>query len=185
MPGPIDISQDVAAPAAVVWALITDIENSPDVISGIDSVQRLDDNEEFGVGTRWRETRTMFGKSASEEMTVTAVEAGRSYTTEAQHGKAHYTSSLRVEPKGEGADSWHADNTYMETPTMGSILQAHQLPEVGGGQGRMKTGYHLRAEGDAVTRVGLTIMQAFGLPTAGSWGTESNHVTKAFTEVIA
>jgi taurine dioxygenase len=38
----------------------------------------------------------------------------------------------QVEPKGEGADSWHADNTYMETPTMGSILQAHQLPEVGG-----------------------------------------------------
>lgn len=38
----------------------------------------------------------------------------------------------QVEPKGEGADSWHADNTYMETPTMGSILQAHQLPETGG-----------------------------------------------------
>ena len=38
----------------------------------------------------------------------------------------------QVEPKGEGADSWHSDNTYMETPTMGSILQAHQLPETGG-----------------------------------------------------
>jgi taurine dioxygenase len=38
----------------------------------------------------------------------------------------------QVEPKGEGADSWHADNTYMECPTMGSILQAHLLPEIGG-----------------------------------------------------
>ena len=38
----------------------------------------------------------------------------------------------QVAPKGEGADSWHADNTYMETPPMGSILQARLLPEKGG-----------------------------------------------------
>lgn len=35
-------------------------------------------------------------------------------------------------PKGEGADSWHADNTYMETPPMASILQALKVPSVGG-----------------------------------------------------
>jgi len=38
----------------------------------------------------------------------------------------------QVAPKGEGADSWHSDNTYMETPPMGSILQAVTLPSVGG-----------------------------------------------------
>jgi taurine dioxygenase len=38
----------------------------------------------------------------------------------------------QVAPKGEGADSWHADNTYMQTPPMGSILQARMLPEFGG-----------------------------------------------------
>jgi taurine dioxygenase len=38
----------------------------------------------------------------------------------------------QVAPRGEGADSWHADNTYMETPPMASILQALQLPSVGG-----------------------------------------------------
>jgi taurine dioxygenase len=38
----------------------------------------------------------------------------------------------QVAPKGEGADSWHTDNTYMETPPMGSILQARTLPPVGG-----------------------------------------------------
>lgn len=100
MPGPIQIHQQVAAPAQAVWDLITDIEHCPQFISGIQSVQRLDDGEGFGVGTRWRETRVMFGKSASEEMTVTAVDPGRSYTTEAQHGKAHYTSVMGVEPTG-------------------------------------------------------------------------------------
>jgi taurine dioxygenase len=38
----------------------------------------------------------------------------------------------QVAPRGEGADSWHADNTYMETPPMASILQALKLPSVGG-----------------------------------------------------
>jgi taurine dioxygenase len=38
----------------------------------------------------------------------------------------------QVAPKGQGADSWHADNTYMECPPMGSILRAVELPGVGG-----------------------------------------------------
>ena len=38
----------------------------------------------------------------------------------------------QVSPKGEGADEWHSDNTFMARPPMGSILRAVQLPPVGG-----------------------------------------------------
>jgi taurine dioxygenase len=38
----------------------------------------------------------------------------------------------QVSPKGEGADEWHSDNTFMPRPPMGSILRAAQLPPVGG-----------------------------------------------------
>jgi taurine dioxygenase len=38
----------------------------------------------------------------------------------------------QVNPKGEGADEWHSDNTFMPNPPMGSILRAEQLPAVGG-----------------------------------------------------
>ena len=38
----------------------------------------------------------------------------------------------QVAPKGQGADSWHADNTYMPCPPMGSILRSVLLPPVGG-----------------------------------------------------
>jgi taurine dioxygenase len=38
----------------------------------------------------------------------------------------------QLAPKGEGADSWHADNTYMAEPPMGSILRAVSLPALGG-----------------------------------------------------
>ena len=38
----------------------------------------------------------------------------------------------QVSPKGEGADEWHSDNTFMANPPMGSILRAVHLPPVGG-----------------------------------------------------
>ena len=38
----------------------------------------------------------------------------------------------QVSPKGEGADEWHSDNTFMDRPPMGSILRAVRLPAVGG-----------------------------------------------------
>jgi len=38
----------------------------------------------------------------------------------------------QVYPRGEGADEWHSDNTFMPQPPMGSILRAVQLPAVGG-----------------------------------------------------
>jgi taurine dioxygenase len=38
----------------------------------------------------------------------------------------------QVSPKGEGADEWHSDNTFMDHPPMGSILRAVSLPSVGG-----------------------------------------------------
>ncbi|MCB0971532.1 MAG: TauD/TfdA family dioxygenase [Acidimicrobiales bacterium] len=36
------------------------------------------------------------------------------------------------DPRGEGADRWHSDNTFMATPPMGSLLRAIKLPSVGG-----------------------------------------------------
>jgi taurine dioxygenase len=38
----------------------------------------------------------------------------------------------QLSPKGEGADAWHSDNTFMAEPPLGSILKAVQLPAVGG-----------------------------------------------------
>ena len=38
----------------------------------------------------------------------------------------------QVYPRGEGADEWHSDNTFLAEPPMGSILRAVRLPAVGG-----------------------------------------------------
>lgn len=41
----------------------------------------------------------------------------------------------QVAPKGEGADVWHADTTYVPEPPLGSVLRAVQLPTTGGDTG--------------------------------------------------
>lgn len=100
---PIFVSQDVKASASVVWSIITDLEGSVDTISAIEKVEILSSDSEFGVGTTWRETRTMFGKKSTEEMTVTEVTEGESYVVIARPEGANYRTAMSILPTGETA----------------------------------------------------------------------------------
>ncbi|WP_225755411.1 SRPBCC family protein [Actinotalea sp. Marseille-Q4924] len=97
----IEVARHVAAPPERVWALATDLAGAPRVLSGVERVEVLTPGP-FGVGTRWRETRTMFGREATEEMAVTAVEPQRSYTVEADGSGAHYVSTFTFAPSAGG-----------------------------------------------------------------------------------
>ncbi len=99
---PIRVSRDVNAPASVVWGIITDLEGSVETISGIEKVEILA-GDSFGVGTSWRETRTMFGKKATEEMTVTEVTEGESYVVIARPDGANYRTVMSILSTGETA----------------------------------------------------------------------------------
>lgn len=120
----ITVSRDVAAPAERTWLVATDLDRAADVIRGIDRLERLDGGGDLRVGTRWRETRTMMGKQATEEMVVTAVEPGRSYTVEADSRGAHYVSTITVTPLG--ADRCRISMAFRGEPdsTVGKVLAA-------------------------------------------------------------
>ena len=93
----------IAAPRDRVWEVLTDVDRSPEVISAIQSVERVR-GEGFDVGTRWRETRTMMGREATEEMEVTAVEPGERYVVETDGTGAHYRSEFVLEGDGGGTE---------------------------------------------------------------------------------
>ncbi len=98
----VEVSRTIAATPARVWALVTDLADSERVIKGITKIERLDDGQGFGIGTRWRETRIMFGREATEEMEVTAIDEGHSYVVEADSKGAHYRSVITVDAADEG-----------------------------------------------------------------------------------
>lgn len=62
-------------------------------------------------------------------------------------------------------------------------LRNYPFMTFGAADGRMKTGMHIAAPGDAATRVGLTVQQIMGVPVS-AWGVGSNRVSRPYSEVF-
>jgi len=99
----VSVTEQIDAPLERVFDLFTDLEHAGENISGIDRVEILTDGP-TGVGTRWRETRTMWGKEATEEMEITEFSAGDRYTAVAENFGARYLSTFRFTRNGTGTD---------------------------------------------------------------------------------
>lgn len=99
----ISLTQHVNAPAAKVWAVISDIPGSASTLSGIKSVEMLSLGP-YGEGTRWKETRTMMGRSETVEMWVAQADPPRSTTVKALQGGADYTSRMTLTERDGGTD---------------------------------------------------------------------------------
>lgn len=123
----VEVRRHVAAPVQRVWDVATDLAGSPEVIRGIDAVEVLTPGP-FGAGTRWRETRTMMGRSATEEMTVTAVEPARSYRVEAAGRGAHYVSTFAFAPSADGGTDVTTTFGGRPTSTVARFLGAITAP---------------------------------------------------------
>ena len=63
----ISVSQTVNAQPALAFAIASDVKAWPGIIAGIESTEILT-RDPIGPGTRFRETRRMHGKLATEEM---------------------------------------------------------------------------------------------------------------------
>ncbi|NKQ37948.1 MAG: hypothetical protein HF967_00440 [Methanosarcinales archaeon] len=83
---------DIEKPKQIIWAAITDIENCSNMISSIIDLSILNQPEDGIVGLRWKETRLMFGKEASETMWITDSVVNEYYCTRAEsHGSVYIT----------------------------------------------------------------------------------------------
>ncbi len=70
-----------------------------------------------------------------------------------------------------------------------SIAKAHAVEGIpimiaGNGGGRIRTGFHLAGNADAITRVGLTLQQAMGVQV-DRWGALSMDTKRSITELLA
>ena len=92
----------IHAPNEAVWAVITDLDHAAERIGGIEAVEILERPESALVGLKWRETRTLFGKTATEVMWITDAAAPEFYQTRAESHGMVYISTLRITPQDGG-----------------------------------------------------------------------------------
>ncbi|MFT5725792.1 MAG: carbon monoxide dehydrogenase subunit G [Bacteroidia bacterium] len=83
-----------------VWNAVVDFENCQTYISSIKSIEVLNKPIDTLVGFKWKETRIMFGKEATETMWVTDYIENSFYQTRAESHGSVYISKLAVEPVG-------------------------------------------------------------------------------------
>ncbi len=95
------VSEHVNASPEAVFAAASDFANAPTRIPGIKKTEMLTHGP-VGVGTKFRETRVMFGKEATETMEIVGFEPGRSYTLRAFNCGCEYKTTVSVRPAGSG-----------------------------------------------------------------------------------
>ena len=93
----VDSQVAINAPKEDVWRAITDIDGAAERISGLEKVEVLERPESgLVVGFKWRETRTMFGKTATEVMWITDAVENEYYKTRAESHGCVYLSTLAI-----------------------------------------------------------------------------------------
>ena len=108
----LSISRTIPALRSEVFSRLSNFPEAADTISAITAVEMLTEGE-VGVGTRFKETRVVFGREATEEMKVTAFDPPRSYTLEAESHGAHYVSTFTLV---EAADGTEVTLVFQATP---------------------------------------------------------------------
>lgn len=114
----VEIKRDILAAPEEVWMVLTDIDAAPRTLSSVLSVERVD-GPDYDVGTRWRETRRMFGKEETEEMWVTESVFPHTTTVSSESGGTHYTTLFTCEPTELGVTLSVEFSAVTPRPTAG------------------------------------------------------------------
>ncbi len=94
----------INSPVGEVFKVFTDLDNANKNISAITKIKVLEGPSKMAPGTKWRETRTMFGKEATEEMWVGELTKNKSYTIEADSRGAKYRTDYTFTEKDGKTD---------------------------------------------------------------------------------
>ena len=100
MPG-FTLSKVIAAPVPETFAASTDVEKMPGRIKGVIRVEKLTPGP-VGLGTRFKETRIVFKREATETFEVTAFEPDRRCELTVHSCGAEYRTDFRFTPEGAG-----------------------------------------------------------------------------------
>ncbi len=121
----ITTSVPINAPRQDIWRVITDIENAQKVISAIEDIEVLYEPPAGIIGLRWKETRNMFGKTATETIWITDAKDADYYRTEARSHGTVYRSKISLSDQGEVTElamDFDADPQSFSAKLLGATL---------------------------------------------------------------
>jgi hypothetical protein len=97
----IALSKKIEASPGAVFAVFSDFANAAGRIKAITKLEVVTPGP-VGVGTRFKETRLMFGKECTEEMEITGFNPGHSYEISCHSCGAEYRTIFHFSPDGDG-----------------------------------------------------------------------------------
>ena len=113
----IHVHTTIPAPPEQVWDVITDVAHADQVLRSVSDTEVLTDGA-YGVGTAWREKRTLFGHHGPEQLHVVEAEAPVRTVVEAEVGDDVIRTAYRLTPAGPDRHSSHGPmrRLYAATP---------------------------------------------------------------------
>jgi hypothetical protein len=108
----IKVAMHVVAPRARVFDVFSDLTQAQARVAGIKRLELLTSGP-IAKGTRWRETRVMFGREATEEMVISDYAAPSFYEAAAESHGSKYCSRFDFVPDGDGTQ---VTMTFRSTP---------------------------------------------------------------------
>lgn len=109
------LSRQIPASAEQVWAVLTNIEAAPRTLSDVMRVEMLTPGP-YAVGTRWRETRKMFGFEGTEEMEVAVADAPHRTVIVADSAGAAYRTEFLLSPISGSPDAIQLTMVFSAAP---------------------------------------------------------------------
>ncbi len=108
----ITLGKQVRAPIQRVFAVASNLRDAPKNIPAITKMEVLTEGP-VRLGTRFRETRKMFGREATEEMEVTAFDPPRAISIGCENHGCRYRTDFLFEPRDGGT---HVEMTFAAEP---------------------------------------------------------------------
>ena len=116
----------IRGPKAAVWAAITHIEKTAEIIRSIETIEVVERPADGLVGLTWRETRMLFGKPTTVEKSITDAKENVFFTTRAQEGGFVFLTTHRISE----ADGGVTLTGIHETQPQGFAARLKSLPMV-------------------------------------------------------
>jgi hypothetical protein len=95
------ITKSVEAPVEIVFDAATDLPQAAEYVRGIEKIELLTPGP-IGVGTRWRETRRMMGREATETLEIKSFDRPRSYTVGCESCGCYFETTFAFAPRANG-----------------------------------------------------------------------------------